>query len=292
MQIHINDFTKLLADTQYRAPPGTPKMMDAQVNLAFLRSLGPNYETFQQAMGEQTYRLKPGELYARVRALAESKDESPSINIAASDGSTKALATRISGRRGPTFRGRQTLQTQFKGRFRRPDNGGYRGYGRINKPNGNGNFWRHNSGLTGPSNGNVCRFCKKVGHVLEECRKLKWRNQQNGNSNGNNNGDTEYRPGRPTFRVNVTRFMANTATAATTSYQEQNINRWIVDSASNAHITPFRFIIRNYRPFAKPFSVVGIGGKSVLALGKGSVTLTDKKGSKIHHYRCHVCPRQ
>jgi hypothetical protein len=114
MQIHINEFTKLLADTQYHAPPGTPKMTDAQVNLAFLRSLGPNYETFQQAMGEQIYKLKPGELYARVKALAESKDE-PHHHIAASNGSTKALAIRISGRHGSGLRAQQA---NFRGGFR------------------------------------------------------------------------------------------------------------------------------------------------------------------------------
>jgi hypothetical protein len=78
-------------------------MTDAQVNLVFLCSLGPNYETFQQAMGEQTYKLKPGELYARVKALAESKDEANHY-IALTDSSTKALASRISGRPRPGFK--------------------------------------------------------------------------------------------------------------------------------------------------------------------------------------------
>jgi gag-polypeptide of LTR copia-type len=104
MQAHINAFTKLLADTQYHTPPGTQKMTDAQINLAFLRSLGPNYETFQQAMGDQTYRLKLGELYARVKALAESQGEPERLVPAQSDGSTKAMAIRISEHRGPSFR--------------------------------------------------------------------------------------------------------------------------------------------------------------------------------------------
>ena len=79
IQTHVNEFTRLLADTQYHAPPGTPKMTDPQINLAFLRSLGKDFEIFQQAMGNQTYTLKPGELYAKVRAIAESKD-GPSNN--------------------------------------------------------------------------------------------------------------------------------------------------------------------------------------------------------------------
>jgi len=50
-------------------------MSNAQVNLAFLLSLGDKFEMFQQAMGDQTYKLKPGELFARVKALIDSKDE-------------------------------------------------------------------------------------------------------------------------------------------------------------------------------------------------------------------------
>jgi gag-polypeptide of LTR copia-type len=198
VQAHVDNFTKLLADTQYHAPPSTPKMTDAQVNLAFLRSLGPNYETFQQAMGDQTYRLKPGELYARVKALAESKDEPLQRQIAASDESTRALAFRISNRRGPPKGSQGRFRNlRFKGRFIRPDNGGYRGYGRIS----NGNISNYDGNKT-------CHFCKRIGHVLKECHKLKWRNQQNSRAT---NGDTDYRPGCPTFRANIT-FIANNAT--------------------------------------------------------------------------------
>jgi hypothetical protein len=40
------------------------------------------------------------------------------------------------------------------------------------------------------------------------------------------------------------------------------------------------FTIIVHLKFPQPFSVVRVSGKSVLALGKGSVTLTDKKGQK------------
>jgi hypothetical protein len=152
-------------------------MTNALINLAFLRSLGPNYETFQQAMGDQTDKLKPGELYARIKAPAESKDEPELHHIAASDGSPKALAVRISNRRGGRqggFRGR------LKGKFVRPDNGGYRDFGRISKPYNS----KGNAGSTPTFDGNkACRFCKRIGHVLDECCKFKWRNQQNRNNN-------------------------------------------------------------------------------------------------------------
>jgi hypothetical protein len=272
MQVHINDLTRLLADTQYHAPPGTPIMTDAQINLAFLPSLGPNYETFQQAMRDQTYRLKPGQLYARVKALAESKDEPTQRQIAALDETTRALAVRILNRCAPPKGSQGRFRDlRFKGRFIRPDNGGYRGYGRIGKPYTS----TGNDGNTTNYDGNkTCRFCKRIGHVLEECRKPKWSNKQNG---GTNNGDTEYRPGRPTFRANVT-LITNNATQI--SYQDPDAGKWTIDSASNAHLIPFQFLIRNYRPFLNPSKGIGIGGKSVSALGYGSLTLTDKHGVK------------
>jgi hypothetical protein len=72
---HINIFTKLHTDVKYHAPPDTKPMSNAQINLAFLCSFGRKFEMFQQAMGDQTYKLKPGELFARVRAFIDSKDE-------------------------------------------------------------------------------------------------------------------------------------------------------------------------------------------------------------------------
>jgi len=88
-------------------------MTDAQVNLAFLRSLGKNYEIFQQVTGDQTYKLKPGELYAKVRALAESKDEPDNIN----EINSKALALRISDHRSILQRDRGDTG-RYKGGFR------------------------------------------------------------------------------------------------------------------------------------------------------------------------------
>jgi hypothetical protein len=92
------------------------------------------------------------------------------------------------------------------------------------------------------------------------------------------NGDTEYRPNRPTFRANITHVISNDAIA--TDYNDENASKWTIDSASNAHLTPFKFSIRNYLPFVQPSKGIGIGGKSVLALGYGSVTLTDEYGGK------------
>ena len=55
---------------------------------------------------------------------------------------------------------------------------------------------------------------------------------------------------------------------------------WIVDSASNLHITPFKHCLQNYREFNNPSSVKGLSGNPVLARGTGSITLLDDYGHR------------
>jgi len=109
-------------------------MTDAQINLAFLRSLSKNYEIFQQAMGDQPYTMKPGELYAKVRALAESK-EGPQ-NIHERHHQATALALRITDDRSLDQRISNDIGLRnggFKGGFRGGNGGGFRGSGGISK---------------------------------------------------------------------------------------------------------------------------------------------------------------
>jgi len=70
------------------------------------------------------------------------------------------------------------------------------------------------------------------------------------------------------------------ANNAKTPYFDPDTSEWIVDSALNAHLIPFRFLLQNYKPFPKSSKVTGLGGKTVSALGTGSVTLTDHCGNK------------
>jgi len=55
IQSHIDEFTNLHEEVEYHSPPGTNPMSIAQVDLAFLRSLGEKVEIFQQAMGDRAY---------------------------------------------------------------------------------------------------------------------------------------------------------------------------------------------------------------------------------------------
>ena len=55
---------------------------------------------------------------------------------------------------------------------------------------------------------------------------------------------------------------------------------WIVDSAANAFITPFKEKLHNYRHFKEEVQVKGFDGKPEVAVGPGSITLTYHRGNR------------
>ena len=151
----------------------------------------------------------------------------------------------------------------FRGGFRK-GRGGFIRKGYSGKPSNYGPKTKHD-----PTK--ICQYCKQTGHNIDEC----WKRQRN-NQNNQDNGDTEYRP-TANFQVDVTRYSANTVSATPT----KDPYKWMIDSASNANLTPFKFRLQSYKPFIGEFPTVhGIGGKSVPAHGSGSITLTDDLGYK------------
>ena len=75
--------------------------------------------------------------------------------------------------------------------------------------------------------------------------------------------------------ANVTRFIANSSELASSSN-----NSWIVDSAANAYITPYKSDLRFFVE-ENIGEVKGFGGKLEMAQGKGSVTLSDAAGNRV-----------
>jgi transposase InsO family protein len=76
--------------------------------------------------------------------------------------------------------------------------------------------------------------------------------------------------------ANVTRFIANSSELT----PPRNNNTWVVDSAANAYITPFKSDLRFFVE-ENIGEVKGFGGRLETALGKGSITLTDVAGNKV-----------
>lgn len=62
--------------------------------------------------------------------------------------------------------------------------------------------------------------------------------------------------------------------------QVKDSNTWIYDSACNVHVMPEASRFLHLNRFDTPKHIMGLGGKSSLALGSGSITLMDQAGHK------------
>ena len=182
----------------------------------------------------------------------------------------------------------------FQGRGRGREN--YRGHGRGGFKSGKKDKRKSTFDLD-----KYCRYCQIVGHDIHVCQKYareqkekesssKSGNARGNNSAGNGNSGTSitqyqlsyappsycYSANTLNFTVNVTRLIANSTELVTNS----SSNDWIVDSAANAYVTPFRSDFDSFE--AGHFGEVkGFAGKREIAQGKGSVTLTDCAGNRL-----------
>jgi hypothetical protein len=66
-----------------------------------------------------------------------------------------------------------------------------------------------------------------------------------------------------------------TTHSTTLSNPQSNSQTWIVDSASNANLTPYLERLDEYVKFDHPQVIKGIGGMTVDALGSGYIIITD-----------------
>jgi hypothetical protein len=131
---HIPVFTSYLQDLNYNSEV---PLKDVDVNVAFLASLGPSWQTFQQSMGDRVNKLKPAMLYAEVRAfeLQKGKGEQSEEHVAFA------------------------LHKVRKGRVEKKDGG------------------RDASHWDGFDAKKFCVFCRYKGHEVKDCYKSLWRKQ-------------------------------------------------------------------------------------------------------------------
>jgi hypothetical protein len=78
------------------------------------------------------------------------------------------------------------------------------------------------------------------------------------------------------FIAKVTRLSVNNTQIAHTS----DPSAWIVGSAANTFIMPLKERLHNYRHFEQEVQVKGFDGKPEMAVGSGSITLTDHRGNR------------
>jgi len=71
------------------------------------------------------------------------------------------------------------------------------------------------------------------------------------------------------------------ANSTKTEAESRDPHAWILDSAANAYITPFRAKLYNYCEFTNQVRVKGFAGQTELARGTGSIILIDYSGKRI-----------
>jgi gag-polypeptide of LTR copia-type len=157
IQAHITTFTSRLQDLNYNldAP-----LLDIDVNVAFLASLGSSWQTFQQSMGERVNTLKPAQLYAEVLAFESQRGRTEMAE--------KAIGN-VLGYGNGNGNGEKTANFTRR-------NGGH---GRIEKRCGGGfqKGNREDGHWDGFDKRKFCNYCKKNGHLIDECFKLLWKKQ-------------------------------------------------------------------------------------------------------------------
>jgi hypothetical protein len=288
MNDHINRFEQLVYDVNYNKPTATPNLAVSVVSLKFLNTLmtdktsSEKWETFINAKGPQLEQMSTQQLYAEVRVNAA---RIKPIDKPADTSGAKALTTELQ-------QAIQALTTQF-GRNNNNGNKSKGGKSQTQDQNQGQHDRRGRNRRRNQKHGNrrgkfpydpdkYCKFHDARGHNTDECHAAKRdRHNQSGNTNqSNSNFKSPYQPNfnKPRdFSVNTMRLIVN----STAAEQARDPCAWIVDSAANAYITPFKEMLHNYQEFTNQVRVKGFAGKTELARGTGSITLTDRSGKQI-----------
>lgn len=135
-----------------------------------------------------------------------------------------------------------------------------------------------------PMSNSQCNYCKRVGHVWRECRKLKFdnerkksfgqRNQQNiqnhqrwSEPTPNQNQGYQKRP------QNNQRQIQNKPSTGAFNVTRHNFSEgkytWIVDSGASSHMTPYKEYLVDYEEYETPRKIYQGNGESLQVYGKG-----------------------
>src|SRR5436305_6824472 len=260
------------------------------------KSTTEKWETFINAKGPQLEQMSTQQLYSEVRvnaarvkpseATTSSSNEAKALSTVEFHQAIQALNTRIDSYQRGRGRGNSWRGTTRGGRggsrggFNRGS--GYRG-GRGGR-GGRGSGDRNKRPRLPYDPEKYCERHNNRGHSTEECLTLKRESAEKSTSNNNQHANIgNYQPSftRPRqYTADVTRLIVQSTEIQSTSDPQA----WIVDTAANAYITPFKERLHNYREFLnsnEKVAVKGFAGKAEIARGTGSITLTDKAGNRF-----------
>lgn len=131
-----------------------------------------------------------------------------------------------------------------------------------------------------------CHFCNKPGHFKKECEeyaksKAPVKSVQ-----------VKKKSKMGAFKVTITPDDDNSSDSEHTGLVVQHAlsaecndpHRWILDSGATCHMCNQQSLFTHYKPLAKPMNVLLGDGRSLQAIGQGSVVLTmDLPGNKINN---------
>jgi len=281
---HLKKFERAHADLIFHAQSDfLPKHV---VNTTLLGTLGQPFLTTRQALNPQLNQITLPALFELIRTAdidgglwKQSRGieiEALHTQVTPLESRLTALETRLSNSinsgngRGNSHRGRGRYRGNSRGGFRGSHRGSYRGRNRFT--NSHSFRTKTNQALLDvlpPYDPNVsCRYCKNKGHDIEHCVKKALKDRNPVRQSNNRNGDSSYEPSF-NFNANVTCFTS----LSMSSIPKTSPYIWVVDSAADACITPFQERLYNYKLFKYIQDVKGVGGKTIHALGTGSVTL-------------------
>lgn len=259
MRAYVERFQKIWSTAELHR--GKDNNMDPdEVGLKFIDSCGEEWDAYFTILSDFVKEITPEELFAKAIAHDERKR---SRRPKEAEEGVKANRTKVNS---------QGHKDREKKRGRRGGKGGQKNGNKYNKYSGNSKY-SDNPKNSGNSNGGsnsgkggkpYCTNCKKAGHHRKDCWYLNDEQVDKNNDYGQERNHRAF-----TTRVRVL-----------SSEIKADANTWIVDTASNAHLTPFKERLYKYRKLDEPLVVSGVGENQTLACGIGSITLTDAQGNK------------
>lgn len=155
----------------------------------------------------------------------------------------------------------------------------------ASKPKGKGSKQTPDEESTSSKSKKSCKYCKKFGHVFEECRKLANKkkrdatnptNSSQNKSEGSKQDEADNKQGEPTPVMLVATVVDGfTALNVSNLIEADKIDTsWIADTGASFHMTQHQEWIGEYSMFEKPIQIKLGDDRIVEALGKGSITTT------------------
>jgi hypothetical protein len=281
---HINRYVQLQQQVDYHRPPGERLVSPAEVNLNFIRSLGPDWRTFHQSISNEIRAMPRSALLARVRIFSQNSPENalpvPMANLTTFDQKPQ-WDTFDQKRKQQTIRRHNNAPFRSRNRFNRPKSSQFSFDRPFSRRFIRPQFCQRNQFNSSrpniPTFSNSCYYCKNPGHTITQCFKKQWADQQ-----WKRQPEQPIRFPNQQWTANVT--ILDPVQPSVRQFTIPPSFVWVLDSAANTHVQPYDERFTRYTPFSTPQTVTGVGRTVVTALGIGSVLLTD---NDQHHFTVH-----